>query len=298
MFADYVTMLLAAIGAVLLAAASRILADDIKVFVPKICVKLIRRAAAGVSEDHSAALEEEWLSHLDDIPEITGKAWHALSLFFFGAPKISREVGRSSAASSKYARQKRVFDLAFAAFFLPGILPVILTIWVLLTLREDGSSFVRVRVVGKNGRPFYARKFRTVHEDCEGRLAAYLSSNPLEMNRYLCGVPLENDPRVTKIGQFLRVTALDELPWIFSLLKGDMSVVGPRPVSACDIEKSHRAQSAFAPGLFGTWALAAMGAQGSSGLGSPDEEYSKKASFITDLKIIYALFRAVMRQSR
>jgi exopolysaccharide production protein ExoY len=125
---------------------------------------------------------------------------------------------------------KRVLDLCICLILLPVLAPLIAILY--LIVRGDGAPglFAHTRV-GQAGRTFTCWKIRTMIPDAETRLSAVLAANPIAATEWNRTQKLQNDPRVTRLGRFLRRSSLDELPQIWNVLRGEMSLVGPRPVT-------------------------------------------------------------------
>lgn len=150
---------------------------------------------------------------------------------------------------------KRAFDLALALFLLPILAPIIAVLLLLVRDRGAPAIFKHVRV-GQNGRLFKCFKIRTMVPDAEAKLKGYLDQNPEAAAEWAKTQKLTNDPRVTPVGKFLRKTSLDELPQIWNVLRGDMSFVGPRPVTEPELERyglSKRIYLRMKPGITGLW---------------------------------------------
>jgi exopolysaccharide production protein ExoY len=144
--------------------------------------------------------------------------------------------------------------VAFVAlvFLSPIMLAVALAIW----LQDGGPVLFAHRRLGKDGRYFYCLKFRSMAVDAEKRLAELLASDPVARAEWEKDHKLRNDPRVTKLGAFLRKSSLDELPQLFNVLRGEMSLVGPRPIVEAEIAKYGRRfkhYCAVKPGITGLW---------------------------------------------
>ena len=120
---------------------------------------------------------------------------------------------------------KRVFDFVLALFLLVALSPLLVALAIAVKLSSPGPVFYRWRVVGRGGRPFVGYKFRSMYVDADERKAALLAGNEMSGPVF----KLTNDPRITRVGKVLRKYSLDELPQLWSVLKGDMSIVGPRP---------------------------------------------------------------------
>ncbi len=152
---------------------------------------------------------------------------------------------------------KRTFDIVVSILLLPILLPVIAIIGILIKLDSKGSIFYGHIRVGQNGKPIKVYKFRSMYIDSKERLEKLLDSNEEIRKEWETYFKLKNDPRVTKVGKWLRRTSLDELPQIFNVLKGEMSLVGPRPVVKEEIDKYYKEFKEYyylvKPGITGLW---------------------------------------------
>jgi undecaprenyl-phosphate galactose phosphotransferase len=142
---------------------------------------------------------------------------------------------------------------------LPILLPTILIIGVLIKLDSRGPIFYTQERIGKNGKKFKVIKFRSMYTNADELLKEFLGKNPELKQEYETFRKLKNDPRVTKVGKFLRKTSLDELPQIFNVLKGEMSLVGPRPAFEEEIIKYYKDYAIYyykvLPGITGLWQI-------------------------------------------
>jgi Undecaprenyl-phosphate galactose phosphotransferase WbaP len=194
---------------------------------------------------------------------------------------------------------KRPFDILFSIFALALISPLMLIIALIIKLTDGGSVFYGHTRVGYNGKKFKVLKFRSMYMDADKRLKEILEKNPEARREWENTFKLKNDPRVTPIGKFLRKTSLDELPQFFNVLKGDMSVVGPRPVVEEELEKYYRDKAelykSVRPGVTGYWQV-----EGRSDVEDyeervkMDEWYIKNQSFWLDLKIILKTIKVML----
>jgi lipopolysaccharide/colanic/teichoic acid biosynthesis glycosyltransferase len=147
---------------------------------------------------------------------------------------------------------KRAIDLCGAALFLLVTLPLFPLIAIAILLDSPGPVFFRPLIIGYKGHKFFAYKFRTMGDGAFERL---LQNEDL-LRQYRQNLKLLNDPRVTRVGRILRRTSLDELPQLFNVLKGEMSLVGPRMLAALELEKfgEHREKIlSVKPGMAGLW---------------------------------------------
>jgi len=158
--------------------------------------------------------------------------------------------------SGPYARYgKRLFDIGLALFLIPFLLLPILLLW--LSARADGGAgFYGHPRVGKGGRRFRCWKIRTMAVDADRRLAELLQRDPEAAREWAQTFKLKRDPRVTRLGVWLRRTSLDELPQIWNVLCGEMSFVGPRPVTPEELSyygPDKASYLALRPGVTGLW---------------------------------------------
>lgn len=148
-------------------------------------------------------------------------------------------------------------------FFLAGsmsllLIPLFLILALLVRLSGKGPIIYSAERLGQNGKPFKLYKFRTMRENAEKELEELLAKDPAAMREWSENFKLENDPRITPIGKFLRVTSLDELPQFWNVLKGDMAVIGPRPIVEKEVKyygESYELRKRVKPGITGFWQI-------------------------------------------
>jgi exopolysaccharide biosynthesis polyprenyl glycosylphosphotransferase len=180
---------------------------------------------------------------------------------------------------------KRGLDLLFSAAALLVVSPVLLAIAFAIKLDSAGPILYTSDRVGKNGRVFRCFKFRTMVRDAEARLAAVLHMN--ERDAVLFKV--SNDPRVTRVGRILRKYSLDELPQFLNVLRGEMSVVGPRPAVASEVReygRGHLERLAVKPGITGLWQVQGRHDPSFESYVSLDLTYIENWSVWLDVKIV------------
>ncbi|HEY7118512.1 MAG TPA: undecaprenyl-phosphate galactose phosphotransferase WbaP [Tepidisphaeraceae bacterium] len=154
---------------------------------------------------------------------------------------------------------KRLIDVAVAAAALLVSLPLLVAIALALKLTSRGPVFYGQRRIGRHGRCFKAWKFRTMRPDGDTVLAELLRGNPVARAEWERDHKLRHDPRVTRLGRFLRRTSLDELPQVWNVLRGDMSIVGPRPIVESEVRRYgevFRLYTTVKPGITGLWQVA------------------------------------------
>ena len=152
--------------------------------------------------------------------------------------------------------QKRVIDSLLALVAFVVFLPAFIAIPVLIKLTSRGPVFYRHKRLGRNGREFYIWKFRSMYMDADRRLKSILADNPEAAKEWESSFKLSHDPRVTPFGMFLRKTSLDELPQLFNVFSGEMSLIGPRPIITEEVGYyggSYRVFSSVRPGITGLW---------------------------------------------
>lgn len=192
---------------------------------------------------------------------------------------------------------KRVFDLSFAILLLPLIAPVIAITW--LVARSDGGpGFFGHQRIGRHGVPFKCWKVRSMVHDANARLENLLASDPEARAEWERDQKLTNDPRITRFGNFIRRSSLDELPQIFNVLKGDMSFVGPRPVVEDELKKygPYKAEYlAMKPGITGLWQVSARNTCSYDDRVQYDAAYYRSVGLAMDCRVIALTANSVLR---
>lgn len=203
----------------------------------------------------------------------------------FGAARVShRKVG--------YDIAKRVMDMVLSVLLLPLCLPVILICAALVKLDTPGPAFFLQPRTGKGGRPFNLIKLRTMVTN-----AAEIKEQLWEFNQLTYpDFKMENDPRITRVGAFLRRTSLDELPNILNVLAGNMSLVGPRPTSfaADTYDLWQTARLRVLPGITGLWQVSGRSDIDFEERARLDIQYIERRSLWLDLTLLVRTFAAVL----
>jgi Undecaprenyl-phosphate galactose phosphotransferase WbaP len=206
----------------------------------------------------------------------------------------SRESARQS---SLPLHIKRAIDLLVALFIGPLVLPLIAAIAVLIKLGSPGPVIYRQERVGRHGRRFMVCKFRTMVCDGNSVLDAYLAANPKAREEWDRDHKLQHDPRVTRIGRFLRKSSLDELPQLWNVIRGEMSIVGPRPILASEIVDFGSSFEAFCgvlPGITGLWQVSGRNQTTYAEHVELDRYYARNWSLWLDLWILVLTTKVVM----
>jgi lipopolysaccharide/colanic/teichoic acid biosynthesis glycosyltransferase len=199
----------------------------------------------------------------------------------------------SSGAAARYFILKRALDIALCVAVLPVALPILAVSALAVRLTSPGPVLFVQQRTGRGGKPFSILKIRTMVADAELRKAALKKQDAIEGPDF----KLVNDPRVTRVGAFLRKTSLDELPQLWNVLKGDMSLVGPRPTSfgMDDYERWHTERLEVQPGVTGLWQISLL--RGDTDFAERvrlDISYVRQRSFSMDLLILLRTFPSVL----
>lgn len=196
---------------------------------------------------------------------------------------------------------KRLLDLTISIAILPIVLPVIVLLYLIVRL-DGGNGFFGHQRVGKDGKIFKCWKIRTMVPDAQKKLEALLASDPEARAEWEADHKLRHDPRVTSLGNFLRKSSLDELPQIWNVLKGEMSLIGPRPVTEPELDRYGRHRTSYVmmrPGITGLWQVSGRNEISYADRVSLDVEYKRAMSLWLDLVILYrTVFAIVGRTGR
>lgn len=208
---------------------------------------------------------------------IVPRLWHVLSypVKIERLDSIPLIVPRKNSERFTLAFAKRLIDILFALISLLLALPFFIIIPILIKLESPGSAFFRQKRVGKDGRTFEMLKFRTMHESMSGDAPKPAGSD---------------DPRITKIGKWLRRTSVDEIPQFINVLKGDMSMVGPRPEMQFIVDnysESDRARLSVKPGITGLWQISYARLRPIHANLDYDLYYVEHQSLLLDLVILF-----------
>lgn len=234
-------------------------------------------------------------------------SWDVMLLSDSFATPLNQPVGHPAVTPPAYLRPdqiyalyyKRVFDIWVTAALLlmaaPFLLPIALVLSALISFDGYNPIYTQRRI-GRHGRIFRMFKFRTMVHDADQRLADYLANNPEAREEWEKHQKLRFDPRITMVGRFLRKTSLDELPQLLNVLRGEMSLVGPRPMM---VEQTAlypgRAYYLTRPGLTGPWQVSDRHGTSFADRAAYDDFYLRKLSFRSDLRILFSTVTVVLR---
>ncbi|XIA64876.1 sugar transferase [Bradyrhizobium sp. TZ2] len=207
--------------------------------------------------------------------------------FRFVSAASQRPIGLTS---------KRVIDVVLALSGIVLLAPLLAICFVATVLTSPGPALFRHKRMGFKGKHFDCLKFRTMVPDAAERLRQLVDTDPVAAAEWATNQKLRNDPRVTAIGTILRQSSLDELPQLFNVLKGDMSIVGPRPVTEEELVKYASAIDdyyACRPGITGLWQVSGRSTTTFNKRVACDSFYARHWSITLDAKIIMATIPAV-----
>ncbi len=189
---------------------------------------------------------------------------------------------------------KRALDVTAIVLALPAVLPVV-AVAAVLVARDGGSPFYTQMRVGKGGKRFRMWKLRSMVRDADERMEEFLAANPEARMEWDSTQKLKADPRITRMGKFLRKSSLDELPQLWNVLRGDMSLVGPRPMMICQ-QSLYPGQGYYAvrPGITGYWQTSARNRSTFEARAAFDDAYEADLSLLTDMKVLAATVGVVV----
>jgi exopolysaccharide production protein ExoY len=208
--------------------------------------------------------------------------------FRFASRALRRPIGLTS---------KRVIDVILALSGIVLLSPLLIICFVAIVVTSPGPAVFCHRRVGFKGKYFDCLKFRTMVTDAPERLRHLLDTDRVAAAEWTANCKLRNDPRLTAIGPILRKSSLDELPQLFNVLKGDMSLVGPRPVTEEELVRYCGTMDAYLacrPGITGLWQVSGRSTTTYNRRVACDTFYAQNWSMILDAKIMIATLPAVV----
>lgn len=207
----------------------------------------------------------------------------------------SKEYEHSS-PKKIYIRVKRTLDIILSIIALVLLSPVFLIISIAIKLDSKGKVIFKHKRIGKNGKEIYIYKFRTMVENAQEVMKTF---TPEQMKEFKENYKLANDPRITKVGNFLRKSSLDELPQLLNILKGDLSIIGPRPIIEEELERYGEKKTLFlsvTPGLTGYWAANGRSCTSYEDRMKMELYYVENISFKLDMKVFFKTVISVIKR--
>lgn len=193
---------------------------------------------------------------------------------------------------------KRIFDIAFATTALVALSPLLLGLALMVRLTDRGPILFSHMRVGHNGKLFPCLKFRSMAHDSDAIFAQHLAESVDARKEWEVYGKLRNDPRITPIGHYLRKYSLDELPQLINILRGEMSVVGPRPVAIAELQNYGRSTRHYLkcrPGLTGLWQVSGRSNLSYRKRVALDRAYVQNWSLPIDIALIFRTFSVVLK---
>ncbi|MCA3305958.1 MAG: sugar transferase [Roseomonas sp.] len=201
----------------------------------------------------------------------------------------TRTIGLERDRKALFPIAKRALDIIGAGVGLVLLAPFFLIV-ALMVRADGGPAFFAHQRVGRGGKLFGCLKFRSMVVDSQARLEALMANDPTARAEWEATRKLKNDPRITPIGRFLRSTSLDELPQLINVLRGEMSLVGPRPVQEAEIDRYYGASAAHymavRPGITGLWQVSGRNETSYESRVALDVAYVSRPSLLADLSIL------------
>lgn len=197
------------------------------------------------------------------------------------------------ANQNRYEKIKRFFDICLSTAALVVLSPLLLVIAILIYLEDKGPVIYSQTRIGKDGRAFKLYKFRSMCVDADERLRDLQKLNERDGPVF----KIKNDPRVTKVGKFIRKTCIDELPQLVNIIKGDMSIVGPRPPLPNEVEQYNSYQKQrllVVPGLTCYWQIQKGEETTFDEWVELDLKYIKERSILLDFRLILLTFKVIL----
>lgn len=213
-------------------------------------------------------------------------------------PHRTSEKALLARAKRANGLSKRLLDVAGATLALALLAPVIAAVAIAVAASGPGPIVYRHRRVGRYGQPFACLKFRTMTAQEPSVFAAYLDAQPDAAEEWAFRQKLRDDPRVTKIGAFLRRWSLDELPQLVNVLVGQMSLIGPRPITRAELDRYGADRKYYLlvrPGMTGLWQVSGRSRLGFSQRVALDRRYLEGWTLRTDIAVLLRTGRALVR---
>ncbi len=243
-------------------------------------------------EVEDSTLREARLALLTSNAETAIEARPALPPFPFDV-EVTPEQDYRCGFYCRYG--KRLFDLAFGLVLLFLALPIIAVSALAVLVTSGWPVFYRTRRLGRGGKPFTMWKLRTMLVDADDTLERLIRENGHIAQEFQSRQKLRHDPRVTAVGKFLRKTSLDELPQLFNVIAGDMSLVGPRPYLRRDLSEADEDVLGVPPAMTGPWQVKGRNELAPSVRVQLDREYVRNVTFAGDLWLLLQTVKPIIR---
>ena len=222
------------------------------------------------------------------VPEVEEKNGNNI-IQFNEKNKVLDKHGKIDFSAMSYNFFKRVVDITASSVALLLLSPVFLATSIAIKKEDKGPALLKQKRIGKNGKQFTMYKFRSMVENADEKLYELLEKDKEAAEEYRINKKLKNDPRITKIGGFIRKTSIDELPQLINVFKGDMSLVGPRPYLPREIDDMGGYYNTIVeskPGITGLWQVSGRSNTTFDERLIFDEEYNENKGFFYDMGLL------------
>ncbi len=276
--------------------------SEVKKIVRKSKVKTVVIAAPGISKEQLQEIIKEIqprVKNISFIPDLIGTPMASVDASILFSEKILMLNLRNNLSSMSNRIFKRVFDLVFTIVGGLIISPLLISITLAVAIESRGNPIFAHERIGMYGKKFPCYKFKTMVPDAQEELKKYLKKNPAAKQEWESTFKLTNDPRVTRLGRFLRRTSLDELPQLWNVIRGDMSLVGPRPIVYEEIPRygdNIREYYMVLPGITGMWQVSGRSDTTYPERVAMDTWYVRNWSVWIDLMYLFKTVKAVLQE--
>lgn len=274
---------------------------DVEAVILKTGVQHVFIAAPGLEQEKLTRLiykVQPLVKNIGIIPNLVGIPMGGIEVESLFNEKLMLLRLKNNLARSWNRYLKTIFDFALTLVGTVAISPILIFIAIWIYKDSPGPVIFKHTRIGKNGKKFPCYKFRSMCIDAKEKLAELLENDPVAKAEWECDFKLKNDPRITKSGAFLRRTSLDELPQIFNVLKGDMSLVGPRPVIEEELERYGEYVNDYLmvkPGITGMWQINGRNDTSYAERVCMDSWYVRNWSIWIDNLILWRTLKSVIR---
>ncbi|WP_439242063.1 undecaprenyl-phosphate galactose phosphotransferase WbaP [Lonepinella sp. BR2474] len=257
-------------------------------------------------EDNQSELQSSWLRKLSVkncrfvsvIPTLRGLPLYSTDMSFLFSHDVMLLRINNNLAKRSSRFLKRTMDIVCSILIIIGLSPLLLALLFLIK-KDGGNAIYGHERIGRNGKPFKCLKFRSMVTNSQEVLENLLATDPEARAEWEKDFKLKNDPRITKVGKFIRKTSLDELPQLFNVLKGEMSLVGPRPVIQEELERYNADVNYYLmakPGMTGLWQVSGRNDVDYDTRVYFDSWYVKNWSLWNDIAILFKTVNVVLKR--
>lgn len=274
--------------------------EDTSDIIRKLGIRTLIMATPGLSEEKFKQVLYT-VQHLTDTivftPSIVGSPLGSVEISTLFTEQLTVIKSKNNLSRWSNRAIKFIFDIVVTAVGTVLISPIFLALCICVAIDNKGRVIFAHQRVGRNGKLFPCYKFQTMIPNAQQALKEYLNNNPKARKEWETNFKLSDDPRITKLGAVLRKTSLDELPQIFNVLKGEMSLVGPRPVVQAELEKYGDNKQEYLmvrPGITGMWQVSGRSDTTYEERVAMDTWYVRNWSLWIDFEYLYRTFAAVI----